>query len=460
MMRISMSQVAALTGGRLQGADAAVQGVSTDSRSVTAEQLFVALKGPRFDAHDFICPQFPAAGLLLSRDPGPNQDRPWVLVDDTRRALADLAAGWRRHCPARIVALTGSNGKTTVKEMLAAILGHCGETWATRGNLNNDIGVPLTLLSLSGKHRFGVIEMGANHAGEIALLTRIARPDVALITNAGPAHLEGFGSIEGVAHAKGEIFQGLEDEGVAVINADDPYADLWLSMNPGRQVILFGLSARARVRGEMDGEDLLIHLPDDRIRVSLALAGRHNRLNALAAAAAAHALGADAAAIGRGLALMQPVPGRLVSRPGAAGSRLIDDSYNANPASTRAAIQVLSEQPGHRILVLGDMGELGEDAAGMHREMGALARAMGVERLLAVGPLSRHAVHAFGNGAEHFEDQARLSAVLTGCLGPDVVVLIKGSRGQRMERVVSALMPEQGQRQEQSGDNGHAAHSV
>ncbi|WP_412852349.1 UDP-N-acetylmuramoyl-tripeptide--D-alanyl-D-alanine ligase [Ectothiorhodospira shaposhnikovii] len=460
MMQFSMTQVAALTGGRLHGADAIVRGVSTDSRGVTAGQLFVALKGPRFDAHDFIIPQLPAAGLLVSRDSGPRDDRPRVLVDDTRRALADLATGWRRRCQARIVALTGSNGKTTVKEMLAAILGHCGQTWATRGNLNNDIGVPLTLLNLSESDRFGVIEMGANHAGEIALLTGIARPDVALITNAGPAHLEGFGSIEGVAHAKGEIFQGLGDEGVAVINADDPYADLWLSMNPGRRVILFGLSARAGVRGEMDGEDLLIHLPEERIRVSLALAGRHNRLNALAAAAAALAMGADATAITRGLSSMQPVPGRLVSRPGPSGSRLIDDSYNANPASTRAAIQVLSEQPGHRILVLGDMGELGEDAAGMHREMGALARSMGVEQLLAVGPLSLHAVQGFGAGAEHFDDQSRLTAVLTGCLGPDVVVLVKGSRGQRMERVISALMPEQGQRQEQSGDNGHAAHSV
>lgn len=460
MMQLPMSQVALLSGGRLQGPDVVVRGVSTDSRSVTAGQLFVALKGPRYDAHDFIDGRLPASGLLVNHDLEPVDARPRVLVGDTRQALADLAAGWRCRCKARVVALTGSNGKTTVKEMLAAILGHCGETWATRGNLNNEIGVPLTLLSLSEGHDFGVIEMGANHAGEIALLTRITRPDVALITNAGPAHLEGFGSIEGVAHAKGEIFQGLGDEGVAVINADDPYADLWRAMNPERRVVLFGLSARAGVRGELRGEDLLIHLPDRQIQVSLALAGRHNRLNALAAAAAAHALGADAAAIGEGLASMQPVPGRLVSRRGPSGSRLIDDSYNANPASSRAALQVLVEQSGHRIFVLGDMGELGEDASGMHREIGALAREMGVEQLLAVGPLSRHAVLAFGEGAEHFEDQSGLLAALVDYLGPGVVVLVKGSRGQRMDRVISALASEQGQQQERSGDSGHAAHSV
>ncbi|SEQ49479.1 UDP-N-acetylmuramoyl-tripeptide--D-alanyl-D-alanine ligase [Ectothiorhodospira magna] len=460
MMQLSMAQVAALTGGRLYGADREVCGVSIDSRAVAAGQLFVALQGPRFDAHDFIHPDLPVAGLLVSRVPEKAGDRPWVLVEDTRQALADLAAGWRRHCPATLVGLTGSNGKTTVKEMLAAILGCRGATWATPGNLNNDIGVPLTLLRLSPTHRFAVIEMGASQAGDIALLTRIARPDVALITNAGPAHLEGFGSIEGVARAKGEIFQGLGAQGVAVINADDPHAPLWQAMNRDRPVVLFGLSQQAQVRGDIHDQALLIHLPDTQVQVSLPLAGHHNRLNALAAAATAHALGIDGPTLATGLASVRPAPGRLVPRPGPAGSHFIDDSYNANPASVRAAIQVLAEQAGQRILVLGDMGELGVDAAALHGEVGAFARTMGVDRLLAVGPLSQQAVLAFGEGGEHFQDQARLSTALARYLGPEVVVLVKGSRGQRMERLMMAGAPTWKQPQEQSGDDGHAAHSV
>ena len=459
MMRLSLQEAASLCHGSPSGDDVMVTGVSTHSRQVSEGSLFVALQGPRFDAHEFIHAALPAAAVMVSRPVASGHPR--ILVKDTRQALGALAAGWRRRCPARVVGLTGSNGKTTVKEMLAAILQQAGSTLATRGNLNNDIGVPLTLLGLSTEHRFAVIEMGANHAGEIANLTALAGPQVALITNAGPAHLEGFGSLEGVARAKGEIFQGLGPDGVAVINADDPYAQFWESLNTGRRTLLFGTSERAQVQvGQgADGGAWVRHegvcLP-----VNLALPGAHNRLNAAAAAAASLALGLDLDTIAAGLSSLAPVPGRLMRRKGRDGLNIIDDSYNANPASTRAAVDMLLDEPGPRILVLGDMGELGDDGPALHRQTGEYAAARGVDRLLAVGPLCRHAVEGFGEGALHFKDQEALIRALDTLLPKNGTLLVKGSRGQRMERVVEALITPDERQQEPSESQEHAAHSV
>mgnify|MGYP006273148509 CR=1 FL=1 len=438
MMRLSLSEVARITGGRLYGTDGIVTGVCTDSRQPLPGGLFIALRGPRFDGHAFAGPDLPAGALLVERPV--TSTLPRVEVADTRRALADLAAAWRRRCTAAVVALTGSNGKTTVKEMLAAILRSVGPVLATRGNLNNELGVPLTLLGVSPGDRFAVIEMGANHAGEIAGLTALAAPDVALITNAGPAHLEGFGSVEAVARAKGEIFSGLAPDGVAVINADDAHAGYWAGLNPQRRVVRFGLRSGVDVAGEVDAQGhLRITAAGETVPVALPLAGGHNRSNALAAAAAALALGVDLQGVRSGLEAMTPVPGRLALRPGTGGVRLIDDSYNANPASVRAAIQVLAQEPGPRFLVLGDMGELGTEAPELHAAAGRHAAEQGIEGLWAIGPLCRHAVEAFGPGGRHFPDRQALIAALQETLRAGDVVLVKGSRSQRMDAVADAL---------------------
>ena len=357
-----------------------------------------------------------------------------------------LAAAWRARHTMPLVAVTGSNGKTTVKEMIAAILAQRGPLLVTQGNLNNDIGVPLSLLRLDPAHRHAVIEMGANHSGEIAYLTRIARPTVALITNAGPAHLEGFGGIEGVAHAKGEIYQGLSADGIAVVNADDVYAPLWRELVGAHRMMTFGLKnlsdVRAEWRAEAGGSLLQLSTPAGGVQIKLPLPGRHNVMNALAAAAAALAAGAALADIKNGLEAMQPVHGRLEPAPGINGAELIDDTYNANPASLQAALDVLAACATRKWLVLGDMGELGEDAAALHEQAGEKARAAGVEALYATGVLSCHAVRTFGAGALHFANHTGLIAALTKQLEHEtggVTILIKGSRSARMEDVVAAL---------------------
>ncbi|MFW5452593.1 UDP-N-acetylmuramoyl-tripeptide--D-alanyl-D-alanine ligase [Thioalkalivibrio sulfidiphilus] len=458
MMIWSLAEIAAKVGGELHGADTVAEGVSTDTRSLQHGQLFVALTGPTYDGHAFVSDDLPAAGVMVSRLLPTRL--PQVLVDDTRLALGRLARAWRESLPVTVLALTGSNGKTTVKEMLSAIAREHAPTLATRGNLNNDIGVPLTLLEMARNHRYAVVEMGANHHGEIAYLTSLARPDVALITNAGPAHLEGFGSIEGVSRAKGEIYSGLGPDGVAVINADDIYADYWYGLNPGRRVISFGLDHVAEVSGEWQAPgSLRLHMNGRVHDLELAFPGRHNALNALAAAAAALGAEIPEEAILRGLARVHPVSGRLVAVPGQGGALLLDDSYNANPASTRAALEVLAGHGGERCMVLGDMGELGEEGAEMHAEIGARARELGIEHFHAVGPLSAHAVRAFGEGAQHHADQAALIEALRPLLHADMTVLVKGSRSQRMERVVQALQAG-ANNNHNNGGAAHAAQSV
>ena len=446
MIRAAASQVAEWVGGRLHGPDVDIQGVSTDTRDLVPGSVFVALRGPRFDGHAFARAAHDAgAAALLVEQPAP-VDLPQVRVDDTLAALGRLAAAWRDRLSVRVVALTGSNGKTTVKELCAAILGRVGSTWATRGNLNNHIGVPLTLLSIGPEHRFAVVEMGANHPGEIDALARLVRPEVALVNNAGPAHLEGFGTVEGVARAKGEIFGGLGPEGTAVFNADDRHAGVWMERTRGLRRLRFGFRGQAEIRGSAGADGALqVETPWGGFNVRLQLAGRHNQYNALAATAAALALEAPLDAVVQGLEAVAPVGGRLAPVPARHGAWLIDDTYNANPASLRAGIEALCAMDGEPWLVLGDMAELGGAAAALHEAAGRQAREAGVRRLFAVGALARRAAESFGAGGAAFEDVASLVEAVDAALRGGERILVKGSRSARMERVVDALRADQGE---------------
>ncbi|MCC5868950.1 MAG: UDP-N-acetylmuramoyl-tripeptide--D-alanyl-D-alanine ligase, partial [Gammaproteobacteria bacterium] len=409
----TLMQVAGAINGELIGPDAPFTGVSTDSRQLADGNLFVALTGPRFDGHVFLAAarEAGAAGAIVSR--ALDVPLPQILVADTQRALQRLAAQWRSGFAGPVIGLTGSNGKTTVKEMLRAILAEGGATLATEGNLNNEIGVPLTLLRLASAHRWAVVEMGANHAGEIARLTRLANPTVGLLINAAAAHLEGFGSREGVARAKGELFENLAPGATAVVNADDRWASMWLASCGKRPVLRFALDADAeftatdvRETGDPLSPALEFRLvtPLGESDVRLPMLGSHNVANALAAAAAAIAAGASLGQVRRGLAAVANVAGRLTAQPGLEGCTVYDDSYNANPASVAAAIGFLASRSGARVLVLGDLGELGADAAVLHREVGQRARDAGLDLLIGVGPLSRGAVEAFGPGAVAVDD--------------------------------------------------------
>jgi UDP-N-acetylmuramoyl-tripeptide--D-alanyl-D-alanine ligase len=441
-----LSEVAAATGGRLLGDDAAFRGVSTDTRALLPGQLFVALRGERHDAHDMLGQAVAAGavGLLIARDAAADAAR--VLVDDTRRALGDLARSWRRRFAIPVLAITGSNGKTTTKEMLASILRTQGPTLATAGNLNNDIGVPLTLFGLGAEHRYAVIEMGANRPHDIADLVAIAEPTVALVTMAGPSHLEGFGDLDGVATAKGRIYARLPAEGVAVINADDPYAAQWRSTAGDARVSCFGLDAAADVsaRGIApgalgDGTRFTLVTREGARDIHLPFDGLHNVRNALAAAAAALAVGVPLDGVAAGLATAARVKGRLNLKRSRGGMRLIDDTYNANPASLSAALTLLGRQPNQRWLVFGDMGELGASAAAAHRQAGVEARAAGIDRLFGIGEQARAAVEAFGTGAQWYPDVAAALADLERLDGEDATVLLKGSRFMRLDRIVDAL---------------------
>ncbi|MDR9435723.1 MAG: UDP-N-acetylmuramoyl-tripeptide--D-alanyl-D-alanine ligase [Thiohalophilus sp.] len=444
-VHMSLSQAAKLLGADYCGADADFCGVSTDTRQIAPGQLFVALKGPNFDGHNFVNQAIEkgAVACLLEQ---PVEGVNAILVPDTRLALGELAAQWRRQLPVKVVGITGSNGKTTVKEMLAAILSHEGEVLATRGNLNNDIGMPLTLLELDERHAYAVIEMGANHHGEIAYLTNIAQPDVALITNAGMAHLEGFGSVEGVAQAKGEIYAGLGKDGIAIVNHEDKYADYWKQLNAGREVISFGLGGepevKAEIRIQQTGQELSITTGPGEIAVNMQLLGKHNALNALAATAAAVAMDIPLHAIKQGLESLSAVNGRLQLKKGIKGSWLIDDTYNANPTSLYAALDVLSEFPGRHFLALGDMGELGGNADSLHEDAGLYARKSGVGCLYTLGALARHAATAFGDSSYSFDSHAEMIEQIQNDLAQDVTLLVKGSRRMQMERVVDACTVE------------------
>jgi UDP-N-acetylmuramoyl-tripeptide--D-alanyl-D-alanine ligase len=440
---MSVFSCARVLGGTASGADATFRSVGTDTRTLEPGALYVALRGERFDGHDFIAQaeEKGAAAALVARSV--ETRLPIVTVADTRLALGQLARYWRGRFSIPVAGITGSNGKTTVKNMLAAILAKRGETLATAGNLNNDIGMPLTLLKLRATHQYAVIEMGMNHPGEIDYLTHICRPTVALITNAAPAHLAGLGNVGGVARAKGEIFGGLPDDGAAIVNADDAFCDFWRGLAAPRKALTFGMNNEATVRAAYQAApgaaQVRLRTPEGDIAVELKLIGRHNALNAAAAACAARAVGANAAQIKAGLEALRPAPGRLEIKHGPAGATIIDDTYNANPASVAAALDVLAEFPGERVAVLGDMGELGEAAASAHADIGRKAREAGVARLFAVGALGAETVKAFGAGARHFADRQALADALKATLRADTTVLVKGSRSAGMETVVAAL---------------------
>jgi UDP-N-acetylmuramoyl-tripeptide--D-alanyl-D-alanine ligase len=449
-MKRTLEEFARACGGRLQGADAAFTDVVSDSRTLKRGQLFVALAGPRFDGNDFVAAALKAgaAGALVSRAHPAALAQ--IVVADTQAALERAARTWRGHFAGPLVGVAGSNGKTTAKEMTAAILAQAGDCLATRGNLNNHIGVPLTLMRLTAEHRFAVIEMGANRPGEVAALVALARPSIGMITNAGAEHLEGFGSLEGVARAEGEMVTGLTGAATAVINADDEFVSLWRGSTPAR-VVTFGVRHPAdfsahEVHTSVGAGGFRTHFrldaPQGSTAIELSLGGAHNVANALAAAAAAASAGATLEHIAAGLAAVRAVPGRLQFKQSKSGAWLIDDSYNANPSSVRAAIEVLASLSGRKWLVLGDMGELGGFAAEAHAEIGEFARAQGIERLYATGPLMQRAVDSFGAGARWFGSAAELTAAVDEALrgaGPEARLLIKGSRFNRLERVVDAL---------------------
>ena len=455
-MSITMDLLSAekAVGGRLVGiADdrTSFAGVSTDSRKVVAGELFIALRGENFDGHDFVVAarERGAVAALVAVDAlaaVKDAGLPLLVATDTRLALGALAADWRARFTLPLIAVTGSNGKTTSKEMLASILKAAfGEhVLATQGNFNNDIGLPLTLLKMNATHRAAIIEMGMNHPGEIAYLARIAQPTVALVTNAQRAHLAGMGSIESIASEKGSVFHGLPAHGVAVFNADDDWADLWRAQSSGCRTMTFALQSAADVVGRYQAHGLenrlSISASGEQIDVALALPGAHNARNALGAATAALAAGIPLAAVEAGLAAFRGIKGRLQRCPGPNGATLLDDTYNANPDSVRAGIDVLAATIGRKILVLGDMGEIGDMSGQFHDEVGGYAKSQGVDRLLALGDASALAAHNFGAGGQHFKKIESLIDALRSELTPETTVLVKGSRFMRMERVVEALV--------------------
>lgn len=438
MFRMMLSDCQDCLDAELHGDDVQPSGFSIDTRTLQPGDLYIAIKGDRFDGHDYChaAEEKGACGMLVHTLSDSNL--PQLKVDDTRVALGLLGKMWAQQFQVPTVAVTGSNGKTTVKEMIAAILSQLGPVLSTNGNFNNDIGVPLTLLRLRQHHQYAVIEIGANHVGEVAMLSSLVRPDVALVNNVGEAHLEGFGSIEAVASAKAEIFQGLSGDGWAVINDDDQFADVMRSAASISHIREFGSSDDVAVR-LLPENTLQIASGGKTLSPRFSLLGRHNRMNAVAATAVAQCMDVQPVAIMSGLATIEQVPGRLNQQPGINNANLIDDTYNANPVSVRAAIDVLAEFVGKRVLVLGDLGELGPDEQAMHAALGAYAQSAGIEQLYTVGVLSVHAANAFA-GAQHFDSQEQLVIQLRADMSHGVTVLVKGSRGSKMERVVKPLI--------------------
>ncbi len=442
---MKLSQAAQILHAKLQGQDVEFSGVSIDTRTLKPGQLYIALRGEKFDGHNFLKEALnaKAAAAIVSQDE--TTGLPTLKVANTRQALADLARFHRQQFAIPIIAVTGSCGKTTTKALLASVFSQAGKVLFSVNSFNNDIGVPLTLLQLTPEHQYAITEMGANHPGEIAFLTHLVHPEVAIITNAAQAHLEGFGDVDGVACAKGEIFQGLGAHGVAVINADDDHAEFWKQLSGSRRVITFGVTAPADVSARQihynengqAGFELVI--AGQSTPVQLRLMGAHNIHNALAAAAAGYAQGLPLTAIQAGLNAATAEKQRLIEQRSPEGALIIDDSYNANPLSMRAAIQILSQRAGERILVMGDMCELGEKAVKYHQEIGQEAKNSGIEQLYCYGNLSRHAASAFGKKAQSFPSHDELIQALKPHLHPQVTVLIKGSHSMQMEKVVAAL---------------------
>lgn len=438
MLPIMLSDCQDSLDAELLGDDVTPSGFSIDTRTLKAGDLYIAIEGDRFDGHDYCraAEDAGACGLLVHKTV--ESSLPQLKVQNTRTALGLLGKMWAEQFQVPTVAVTGSNGKTTVKEMISAILSQLGPVLATKGNFNNDIGVPLTLLRLREHHQYAVIEIGANHSGEVANLSKLVQPDVALVNNVGEAHIEGFGSVEAVADAKSEIFQGLSDDGWAVINSDDKFADVMRSAASHSHSCEFGSTDEAAVR-LLPEKSLQIAIGEKTLSPRFKLLGRHNRMNAVAATAAAQCMDVQPVAIMSGLAAIEPVAGRLNTRLGINDATLIDDTYNANPDSVRAAIDVLAECDGWRVLVLGDLGELGPNELSMHADLGAYAKSAGIDQLYTVGVLSAQAANAF-NGAQHFDSHEQVVPQLRADMKQGVTVLVKGSRGSRMENVVNPLI--------------------
>jgi len=455
----TLNSVAQSVNGTLIGADRSFDSISTDTRSLQSGQLFFALRGDRFDAGEFVAEaeRRGAAGAVVEVRQA--VDLPQVEVEDTRVALGGLARCWRRHFEKPVIAVTGSTGKTTVKEMIAAVLrahfGASDKVLATAGNLNNEIGLPLTVLRMRDSHAVAVLEMGASHRDDIAILSAIAIPTIGMVTNAGAAHLEGFGSEQVVAETKGELFASLGAGGIAVINRDDRFFGLWCQLAAPARVRSFGLDEASDYVAENiqetvteDGFELSFDVREanDRARIKLPMVGRHNVLNALGAIAVTRAAGATWDSIRAGLASIENVAGRLRTIVGRGGVRIIDDTYNANPLSVSAAINVLEGLGGHSWLVLGDMAELGDRRRELHVDVGRQAKKAGIKRLCTLGETARAAALAFGSDAYAFAERNALGAALTEALagdaGKNLTMLIKGSRCMGMEKLVQALADE------------------
>ncbi|MDL2283676.1 UDP-N-acetylmuramoyl-tripeptide--D-alanyl-D-alanine ligase [Oxalobacter sp. OttesenSCG-928-P03] len=448
-MKTRLSEIRTWVPGSSVKGDASFEGVSTDSRTVGHGNLFVALRGEHFDAHDFL-PDIAAKGVaavVAERLPD-DFALPSLLVSDSRVALGEMAKNWRNRFSLPVIGVTGSNGKTTVKEMIAAILHAAygdGHFLATAGNLNNEIGVPQTLFRLDDTHRAAVIELGMNHPGEIAWLAAVAQPTVGLVNNAQREHQEFMINVEAVAKENGSVIRALPADGVAVFPAEDAFAGLWdeyAREEGARQIVTFGFSKEAVVRGQYDPASgrLEIRMAGEPVSVQLAVIGQHNAHNALAAAACCYAIGVEDAVIVQGLESFQPVNGRLQKKTARNGAGLIDDTYNANPDSVLAAIDVLATMDAPRVLVLGDMGEVGSEGARFHEEVGAYAREKGIEHFYVLGELARYAAGAYGDKARHFGDIGQLMAGLREVVSPAATVLVKGSRFMKMERVVNDLI--------------------
>jgi UDP-N-acetylmuramoyl-tripeptide--D-alanyl-D-alanine ligase len=446
---LDLATAAKATGGKLLGRSTVFERVTTDSRDVRRGDLFIGLRGDRFDGESFADQALASgASAVMVSDASRigTSSADIIVVPDTRIALGQLAAFWRARFEIPLVAITGSNGKTTVKDLLASILriaaGEQG-VLATLGNLNNDIGMPLTLLGLRQRHKYAVIEMGMNHRGEISYLSRLAAPTAALINNAGTAHIGELGSVEAIASAKGEIFDGLGKSGIAIINGDDAFAGYWRGLVHGRRIVDFGLDHKTTISARYEladaGSLLTVRTPGEQFVVALNVPGLHNVKNALAASAAAWTLGVPVEAIAEGLSAYRGTKGRLQIRRHSSGATVIDDTYNANPESMKAAITVLAAHPGKRILVIGDMGELGENAESMHAGIGEFAKRAGIEMLFALGAQSAIAARSFGERGRHFGDADELAMEVASMLDGQTTVLVKGSRFMRMERVIQGL---------------------